>query len=327
MAFYLGLDLGGTNIKAGVVDDTGKLLSRVSVPTQAAGGPDVVIANMVRAGEKAAGEAMLDLKEIDAIGVGTPGPMDPVEGVVFATPNLPGWKHVPLRARISEATGRPSIIENDANAAAFGEFWVGAGRDPAIRHLTMLTLGTGIGTGVIYDGKLIHGAFFVGGEGGHIIVQPGGRLCGCGQHGCLETYASASNTAARARESLEAGAMSSLTDAWRADPRSVTAKSIFEAAQRGDEFAIGIVKDTARYLGIACVNFCRLLDPQMIVFAGGMVLAGDYLIDLVRSSFAEQTWKINKEKVQIAVARLGNDAGIIGAAGVAWDAHRTGKLR
>lgn len=322
MTHYIGLDLGGTNVKAGVVDENGCVRSQLSVPTNAIGGQEAVIAAMVDAARQVAAEAGLSLEQIAGIGIGAPGPLDLEAGVVSEAPNIPGWQNVPLRARIAEATGRPSVLENDANAAAFGEFWAGAGRNPSIRHLVMLTLGTGIGSGLIVDGKLIHGAHGIGAEGGHTIVQPGGRICNCGQRGCLEAYASASNTACRAQEAIDAGRATMLTQSRSRPSKAITAKDVFAAAATGDELAKSIIDDTALYLGIACVNFCRLFDPQMIVFAGGMMLAGDTLFAEIRRVFEEQTWSLTKPTVRIVPAELGNDAGFIGAAAVAWDADQ-----
>ena len=323
MAYYIGLDLGGTNIKAGVVDEKARVVTKISVVTNAQNGPDAVIAALVTAAVEVAKQAKLPLENIAGIGIGSPGMLDIKNGIVRASPNLPGWKNEKVRDRGAAGTGRPAVLENDANAAGFGEFWVASGRDPSIRHLVMLTLGTGVGSGIIIDGKVLHGAFDVGAEAGHMIIVPEGRLCGCGQHGCLEAYASATNTAKRAIEAIEAGEKSSLQKILNGPDGTITAKDVFEAAESGDALASRIVDETATYLGIACVSLCRLLDPQMIVFAGGMILAGQFLFDRVRAAFLSHTWKMVKPQVQIVPALLGNDAGFIGAAAVAWDAFRT----
>lgn len=321
MAHYLGLDLGGTNVKAGVVSDDARVRSRVSVPTEADGGPDRVIVVMIDAARRAASEAGLPLESIAGIGIGAPGPLDFDAGVIKAAPNLPGFRDVPLRDRIASGTGVRTVLENDANAAAFGEYWAGAGRDASIRNLVMLTLGTGIGSGLVVDGRLVHGGFGLGGEGGHIIVQPDGRRCGCGQRGCLEAYASASSTARRAAEALAEGAASRLRS-MIADGGEPTARQVFEAAAAGDGLAERLVDDTARYLGLAAVTLCRLLDPQMIVFAGGMALAGDQLFGRVRAAFLAESWELTVQQVRIVPAELGNDAGFIGAAAVVREAGR-----
>ena len=327
MPRYIGLDLGGTNIKAAVLDESGRILAGTSVPTNAAAGPGAVIAALVEAAGDVARQAQIDMADIDAIGVGSPGPIDLEAGVVLNAPNLPDFINVPLRDSIAEATGRPTVLDNDANVAAFGEYWAGAARGADVRDVVMLTLGTGIGSGLIVDGHLVHGAFGHGGEAGHIIVVPGGRPCGCGQQGCLEAYASASRTARRAEEAIVAGDQGSmLAKFYEPLSRPLTAKQVFDAANVGDELALRIVDETATYLGIACVNLCRLLDPQMILFAGGMILSGDLLFDRIRKAFAAHTWGAANEQVRIEPASLGNDAGVIGAGGIAREAHRRGCL-
>lgn len=326
MAHYLGLDLGGTNIKAGVTDDAGRLLAKVSLPTHADQGPEAVMAALAAAAEQAAAAAKMALPDIAAIGIGSPGPIDFRLGVVISTPNIPGFEQMPLAQRIAERTGRPTSLENDANAAAFAEFWAGAGKDPSIRDLIVLTLGTGVGSGIILDGKVLHGSFGVGGEAGHMIVVPEGRPCGCGQKGCLETYASASRTARRAEEALDAGEPSHLRSLYLPGRRPLSSEEVFQAAQAGDPLALRIVDETAAYLGVACVNLCRLFDPQMILFAGGMILAGEFLFHRIRTAFGHTTWSVTPDQVRILPATLGTDAGVIGAAGIAWDAHQNGRI-
>ena len=327
MTHYLGLDLGGTNVKCGVISDAGDVVAKVSLPTEAEQGPEKVVANMVAAAEQAAAEAGMALRDIAATGIGAPGPLDIANGILIAAPNLPGFDHEPLRDRIAEATGRPAVLENDANAAAFGEFTFGAGRGDVIRHLVMLTLGTGVGGGVIYDGRIIHGHATLAGELGHMIVQPHGRACPCGQHGCLEQYASASSVGRRVVEAIENGENSTLKGAFSGRLARITAKDVFEAAENGDDLSQRIVDETAEYLGIAIVSICRMLDPQMVVFAGGMILAGEFLFGRIREAYKKHTWTLAGTDVKIVTALLGNDAGIIGAASVAMDAAKTGDLK
>jgi glucokinase len=327
MAHYIGLDLGGTNIKAGIVDDAGTVLSQVSESTGAGGrkDPHTVINELVSTADHVARLAGVQLDSVSAIGVGSPGPIDFERGLVQAAPNMPGWENVPLRDLIAKKTGRPTFLENDANAAAMGEFWAGAGKDSTVRHMIMLTLGTGIGTGFVIDGQLLRGAGGFGAEGGHMIIDIDGRQCGCGQRGCLESYSSASRTAQRAMDALDAGHESSL-QAMYGVKRIVTSKEVFEAAAAGDALALRIVDETAAMLGVACVNLCRLFYPQMIVFAGGMIKAGEFLFERVRGAYEFHDWTLSPSHVQIVPALLGNDAGFIGAAAVAADAHQRGTL-
>jgi glucokinase len=324
MAYYIGIDLGGTNIKAGVTDETGHVLSKVSIPTTAEGGPDAVIANMAQAGRAVVEQAKLKMSQVDYIGVGAPGPIDFSTGVVRMAPNLPGWTNIPLQSRIGDLLGRPTMLENDGNAAAFGEYWAGAGRQSSkdIRHLIMLTLGTGVGSGLVVNGKIVHGSVGNAGEGGHIIVQPNGRQCGCGQRGCLETYGSASRTGQRAAEAVRDSKEATTLREPFEKGKEITAKMVFDHAKAGDKLARRVVEETVMYLAVGCVTLCRLFDPQMIVFAGGMILAGDYLFDQIRAEFHRQSWTILKDHVEIVPSTLGNDAGFIGAAAVAWDAHQ-----
>jgi len=326
MAYYIGLDLGGTNIKAGVTDESGRALAKVSVATGAEGGPDAVVVNMSSAAKQAVAKAGIGLSQIDYVGIGAPGPVDFDAGVVLAAPNMPGWKNIALRDKIAAQLGRPAVLENDGNAAAFGELWAGAGRDPSIRHLLMLTLGTGVGGGFIANGKLIRGAHGFGSEPGHIVVNPGGPRHTSGSPGCLEMYASAHACGKRAAELIEAGHPTSLKDAYLSKQKQVSAKDVFDHAKLGDDLAERIVAEVTQYLGIACVNLCRIFDPQMIVFAGGMILAGDDLFDRVRKVFADFTWHIESPLPKIVPSQLGNDAGFIGAAAVARDKH-TGGIR
>jgi glucokinase len=327
MPHYIGLDLGGTNIKAGVVDERANVLAHTSVKTRNDNGAAGVMDGMAAAAREVAAKAGFTLDNIVGVGVGSPGPLDLVKGIVRNAPNLPGFKDLPLRDELAKRTGRPTVLENDANAAGFGEFWAGAGKDPSIRHLVMLTLGTGVGSGVIVDGHVVHGANTMAGEAGHMIVIPHGRLCGCGQRGCIEAYASATNTARRAAEAIAQGEPSSLKKLFDQDKDSVTSKEVFDAAKAGDALARKIAEETMDLLGLTCVNLCRVLDPQMIVFAGGMILTGDYLFDGIRKAFARYTWNVDAPQPKIVPAALGNDAGFIGAAAVAWDAHQQGKLR
>ncbi len=324
MALFIGLDLGGTNIKAGVMDDSAAVLGKLSVPTRAEGGPDAVIANMADAARQVADQAGVNITDVDMIGIGTPGPVDHDAGIVLAAPNMPGWSNIPIRDKISQMLDRPAVLENDANAAAFGEFWAGAGRDLSIRHLIMLTLGTGIGSGFIVDGRIVRGASGYGGEVGHIVVDRKGPTHTSGSPGCFEHYASATGTGRRAVELIQGGGESRLQATYDKHGE-ITAEQVFDAAKQGDHLALRVVDEVTDTLGLVCVNLCRLFDPQMILFAGGMILSGDFLFDRIRAGFMKYDWKILEPRVKIVPAELGNDAGIVGAAAVAWDAHTNGQ--
>lgn len=325
MRHYIGVDIGGTNIKIGIVNENGRPVASDSFATQASDGPEAIVATIKSQVASLVQKAGMSYSDMAGVGIGSPGPLDPTGGIIIATPNLKGWKNVPLRDMVSKATGLPAILENDANAAAYGEFWAGAGKGDLVKHLVMLTLGTGIGGGIVENGQLIRGKFGYAAELGHVIVQPNGRLCGCGQRGCIETYASASNVAKIAIERLNTHEPSSLKKVLE-DKGKVSSKDVFEHATQGDKLAVKLVDETADYLALLCVNVCRFLDPQMIVFAGGMILAGDFLFDRIQASFKRQTWTIVDDQVRIVPAELGNDAGFIGAAAVAWDGDRRAAL-
>jgi len=312
----VGVDLGGTNIKAGVVTIRGEVVSSLSIPTEGQGGPDHVIQRMVTAALKAIEAARLTRDRILAVGIGAPGSMSHKRGIILSPPNLPGWSNVPVRDLVAKGTGLPANLENDANAAAYGEYWVGGGR--GTRDMVLFTLGTGIGGGVIVDGRLVRGFFDNGAELGHMIVQPGGRLCGCGQHGCVEAYASAHYTAVRAVEAIRNGEPSSLKSRLEAG-LAVETPHVVEASKAGDPLARRVWEETCRYLAVACVNMQHFSNPEKILFAGGMIGAGAYLLEPVRKFFLELTWKAAQDYPQIEFATLGNDAGFIGAAGLALE--------
>jgi len=313
--YYAGIDLGGTNIKAGVVDTEGKVLSNVSIPTEAEHGPDHVINRMCQAGQAAIDQAKLTKDQIRAVGIGAPGSLSHKDGVIIKPPNLPGWSNVPVRDRVSRQMQLPATLENDANAAAWGEFWVGAGKEA--HSLVMFTLGTGIGGGIVYDGKFIRGCFDNAAEIGHIIVEPNGRLCGCGQRGCLEAHTSASYTAKIAAEAIDAGTESTMKQA-RDRGQEITTELIVEHMNKGDGLARDIWHQTCRYLAIGCINMAHVMNTEIIVLSGGMIYAGDDLLRPVRQYYEQLRGPaFGQTYPQIVLATLGNDAGFIGAAGAA----------
>lgn len=310
----IGIDLGGTNIKAGVFGPSGDLVLRRSIETQADGGFEHVFARLVRLVDDLIDAAGLKRGDVIAIGYGTPGPMSHDEGIVYASPNLPGWENIPLRARFSAATGLPVSLDNDANVAAYGEFVSGAGR--GCRDMVMLTLGTGIGGGIILGGRLLRGAFNTAAEIGHVIVVPNGRPCPCGQRGCLERYGSANAVAERFVEALSIGERSVLQARVDAGEK-LTSADVGEAAREGDELAARIWDETCMYLAVGCVTIQHMLNPERIVFGGGLIGAGDQLLVPLREHFERQSWKIAEDHPHIEPAALGDDAGVIGAAALA----------
>ena len=325
-AKFIGLDLGGTNIKCGITDETGKLLAKpVSIPTGV--GSDVVIGNMITAARQALEALKLTVRDVVAVGVASPGPLSTKTGMIIKLANLPGWEMIPLRDRIAAGLGLPTVLENDANAAAFGEYWAGAGRSYGVKDMVMFTLGTGVGGGVIDHGRVVHGCNDFGAELGHIIVVPDGELCGCGQRGCLEVYASAYHTGRRATGLLKTNPFlqSSLRELVDRGA-SIEATDIEKHAKQGDDVAQKVWNDTCRFLALGIVTSIRFMDPELVVIAGGMCKAGDFLMKPLRQWVAYHNWKLTAQTCKIEVSTLGNDAGVIGAAGVAWDAWSRGEL-
>lgn len=330
--YYLGIDLGGTNVKAGVVDGRGNLLDHVSLPTaagRAALSADGVIAQITAAGRQAIEKAGVARGDVMAAGLLSPGQADLKRGVVLRAANFPRWRNVPLRDKVSRALELPAVLENDAHAAAYGEWWVGAGakagRDgKAADPFFMFTLGTGVGGGMVYEHHEVQGAFGFATEIGHMIIVPGGEKCGCGQHGCVERYCSAKYSALLAQRQLEESKKlrkkSALGKILKRNGM-INSVDIAAAAQAGDAFAVEAWEETCRYIAIACVNVCHFIDPEMIAIGGGMSKAGKFLLDGVRRHFAREWWAMVKPRVKIVLAKLGNDAGIIGAAGVAKHGH------
>ncbi|QOJ15409.1 MAG: ROK family protein [Planctomycetia bacterium] len=313
----LGIDIGGTNIKGGVLDDQDRLLARSAVETRADEGFEASFARIVALIDELIAAAGVSRNAIAAVGVGVPGPMDHAAGVVRHAPNLDGWVNIPLRRLLTERTGLPCFVENDANAAAFGEFVGGTQR--AATDMVMLTLGTGIGGGVILGGRLVRGRFDNAGEVGHMIVALGGRACPCGQRGCLERYASANAIRERLIEAVRAGEKSSLAPAvYGSEP--LTAEDVCRAAQQGDEPSQRVWDEACRMLAAACVNLQHVLNPGLIVLAGGLINAGEALLGPVQSYFKELTWKICEDFPRIEPAVLGGDAGLLGAAALAREA-------
>ncbi len=307
------MDIGGTNMVVGLVPFAGGeprgLRKAKTLPEQ--GGEDVVAraAAMVR-------ESIGQLNEADSvvgIGIGSPGPLNRETGLVLETPNL-GWRNFPLRDLVSQATGLPATLDNDANCATYGEWWQGAGKDARI--LVGLTLGTGIGGGLVLDGEIHHGASDAAGEFGHMTIDTAGRKCNCGNYGCLEAYASGPNIAARAREGLEAGVDSILMDLVEGRVNEMTAATVYEAVVLGDAFADEVMKETAKVLGVGIANLVNALNPDAVVIAGGVTRAGDHLFEPLRKEVRRRAFRSAVEACRIFPAALPETAGVIGAAGV-----------
>jgi glucokinase len=319
-AHFVGLDVGGTTMKAAVVDDDGKVYSAVTLPTLPERGQDAGLLTMCETIQNAITAAKLTLDDITAIGVATPGLMDIKLGLILDPPNLKPWRNVEVPQFISKQfRGKPVAFQNDANAAAMGEFWTGAGQD--VDSMVLFTLGTGIGGGIIINSRVLEGEHSHGGEVGHLRIDmpDRGRLCGCGRRGCLEAYASATAVVARAREAMASSRTPTrLRELLRdEDGPKFTAEQVFELANQGDHLAQDIVDDTAYYLALGACAIMATVDPQVIAFGGGMVAAGDTFLVKIREYVGRFGLSYPASKVQIRYATLGSDAGFIGAAACA----------
>lgn len=313
--YIVGVDLGGTNVVVGAMTADGTQQHAIhSVPTRAALGADAVVERIVQAIERTITEtcAATGARRTDflGVGIGSPGPLDRKRGIVIFTPNL-GWRDFPLRDRVSDGVQLPATLDNDANCATLGEWWIGAAK--GARHVVGLTIGTGIGGGLILDGKLYHGASDVAGELGHITIDSTGRRCGCGNYGCLEAYASGPAIAERAREALSGGETSMLPGLVDGDLSLLTAANVYDAAKRGDELAGHVVRDTAKFLGIGVANFLNIFNPEVVVLAGGVTQAGDLLFEPLRAEVRRRAFEPAVDACRIVPGALHGNAGVVGA--------------
>ncbi|SES84390.1 ROK family protein [Anaerobranca gottschalkii] len=303
----IGVDLGGTNIAAALVKKDGSIIKKISNPTEANKGKDVVITNLIATIEELLGYVDHN-KKIKGIGIGIPGVCDIEKGLVKFAPNL-FWENVEIVKILESKFNLPVFIDNDANAAALGEVWCGAGKGK--RDIVCITLGTGVGCGIILNGEIFHGAGNGAGELGHITVKEDGPKCNCGNNGCLEVLVAAPAIAKKGKDALLKGdtLLRDITDLEK-----LTAKDVFDAAKKGDKICLDIIKDVANNLGLAIANVINILNPQMIIIGGGVAAAGDILFKPLEEVVAKRALKDLYKDVEIVPAQLGNDAGIIGAA-------------
>jgi len=314
MRFIVGIDLGGTNIVSGCVAEDGSAVHGVrSMPTGAEEGPDAVVRRIITTAKESMAETLREVPgaELIGIGVGAPGPLDTRSGIVLLTPNL-GWVNMPLRARLHEGLGLKTALDNDANCAILGEWWQGAARNT--RNAIGLTIGTGIGGGIIINGRLYHGSSDIAGEFGHMTIDANGRRCKCGNYGCIEAYASGPNIALRAVEALESGAESTLPSYVGGDLRRITAQTVYQAAQAGDHLALEVVRETAKFLGAAVGSLINIFNPEAVVIVGGVTLAGDSLFEPLSREVSRRAFKPAVAVCRIVPGTLTGVAGVYGAA-------------
>ncbi len=311
MGLTIGVDVGGTKVAAGVVDEEGQILARARRPTPSASPSDVeeTIASLVA-------ELRKD-HDVEAVGIGAAGFVDADRARVLFAPNL-AWRDEPLRDEVAKRIELPVVVENDANAAAWAEHRFGAGRGED--HLVCVTVGTGIGGGVVVDGSLYRGRFGIGAEFGHLQVVPQGRRCGCGQHGCWEQYCSGRALLHEAREiaDVQPGFGKRLLELGGGRPEGIEAVEVTKAAQEGDEAALACFTEVGGWLGQGLADLAALLDPGVFVIGGGVADAGDLLLDPAREVFTQRlTGTGHRPLADVRLAELGNDAGLVGAADLA----------
>ena len=301
--FLIGVDVGGTNIRMGIVTPDGRILKKIQYPTDMSRGGLAMMERLVsRLQDFIQGEMGGVHSEI-RIGIGIAGPIDLKRGVLIAPPNLPDLNGFPLREFLKERISLPIAIENDANAFTLGEGWKGAAR--GCLHYCGITLGTGVGGGIVVAGKILHGAEGMGGEVGHMVLNPEGPLCGCGGRGCLEVYGSGSGIRRMALEAIEKGEGLEILKRSGRNTDKVTSEGVFEAAQKGDETALKVFNEMGRYLGLGLVNLVNLFNPEKIVIGGKVSRAWDYFIERAKEVVWQRAMKGQREKVQIVQAECG----------------------
>ena len=316
--WIVGVDLGGTNIVTGLVPiEGGEVLGLRSMPTDSHRGAKFVVDRMVSMMESSITDVLRaedgTRDQIAGIGIGSPGPLDRKTGVVINTPNL-GWRNFPLRDLISNAANLPATLDNDANCATYGEFWLGAARH--VETLVGFTLGTGIGGGIVLDGEIYHGCSDIAGEIGHMTIDSTGRKCKCGNYGCLEAYASGPAIALRAAEGIEAGAETVLEEMVNGRLDDITAATVYEAVVAGDPYATEVMRETARFLGTGVANMINILNPEMVVISGGVTRAGEHLFAPLRAEVRRRAFRAAEARCQIVPGELPGTAGVVGAAAV-----------
>ncbi|ASS71878.1 glucokinase [Bacillus atrophaeus] len=317
--WFAGIDLGGTTIKLAFINMYGEIQHKWEVPTDKTG--DTITVTIAKAIDSKLEEVSKPKHIVKYIGMGAPGPVDMMTGTVYETVNL-GWKNYPLKNHLEAETGIPAVIENDANIAALGEMWKGAG--DGAKDVILVTLGTGVGGGIIANGEIVHGKNGAGGEIGHICCIPeGGAPCNCGKTGCIETIASATGIVRIAKGKIAEAKQATCL----AEQKDLSARDVFEAANDNDAAALEVVDEVANYLGLVLGNLASSLNPSKIVLGGGVSKAGEILRSKVETAFRQYAFPRAGNAADISIAALGNDAGVIGGAWIAkneWLTHQNG---
>lgn len=307
---YLGIDIGGTSTKLGLIDDRGQIILRWELPTVKEKSEDEFVKDLWQSVEEKLGNSALKGEDIQAVGIGSAGFINAREGIIQEAVNI-GWKDFPIVKSFEDLSGLPVYVENDANIASLGELWQGKGDGED--NIIMITLGTGVGGGIIVDGKVISGENGTAGEIGHMIVDPKGEQCNCGRRGCLETIASATGIVRQAMEIIDQDPTSPLALFFEKNG-AISARDIFSLAKQGDGDSLKIIDHLGDVLGLAIANLGVTINPKKVLIGGGVSRAGEQLLDAVRKGFNKYALKRVKDICLIEIASLENDAGIIGAA-------------
>ncbi|MBI4499312.1 MAG: ROK family protein [Chloroflexi bacterium] len=318
----VGIDLGGTTICTGLARADGSLVEFQVWPTEAENGPHHVVARMIASVRAVLERAQVDLDEVSGVGIGAPGPLDARTGTVLCAPNLPGWRNLPLRSLIQDALGRPTWLENDGNVAALAEHRFGAGR--GAQHMLYVTVSTGIGGGIIANGRLYTGARGTAGELGHQTLDVNGPRCNCGNVGCWEALASGTAIAREARAALDAGQDSLIRDLAAYEGEAVSARTVYLAALQDDPLARRILERASFFLGVGLVNLINLFNPEVLVIGGGLSKMGDLLLGPALELARTRAFQPNVQELRVHLAELGDRAGVLGAAALGMTAVADG---
>ena len=312
MKYNIGIDLGGTNIKVGLVDEDYNIVAKATCPTALPRPAEEIADSICETVWKALNEAKVTIDELNSIGIGTPGAASRNTGVVLYSCNL-GFRNTDLRSLIGARLGKEVFVENDANAAAFGEVLAGAGK--GYRDVVVVTLGTGVGGGIIIDGKIYTGFNYCGAELGHTVIQYGGRPCNCGRKGCFEAYSSATALITMTKEAMEADKSSKMWELCSGDIGNVDGKTAFDGWRVGDRSASEVVDMYISYLGCGLTNIVNTFQPEMLLIGGGICKEGENLTKPLEEFISRESYCVDPDRsTKLAIAQLGNDAGIIGAA-------------
>lgn len=312
MAKRIGIDVGGTNVKIALVDDNGKIIYSNSVPTYAKMGYEYTVNNIKQAIKDLMKETNTTPSDIEGIGFDFPGQVDCKTGVVKLAPNIPGWVNVPIAQMIEDEFHIPTRIDNDVRCAALGELKFGAGK--GCENFICITVGTGIGSGIVINGKVVRGATNAAGELGHIKLQMnGGPICGCGDTGCLEAFASGPAIVAMAQDYIKGGKSTKFREMAAAEGGEITPYMVAKAAEEGDPVAKRIFEIVGEYIGIGLTSVINLLNPERVIIGGGVAESGELLLGPIRKTIKERAMVVAGNAVEIVPAQLGNSAGVIGA--------------